>query len=124
MVDQSLIYKIEQGRIPSWPLLIGLCQVYQLDFTETVVVLAYAVEFTGSSSLLSAAHHGRTTGQGSRYEQIPRGEIAKELRSLTNAFHKAFTDVARQLLGSTETTTRPRRARKDRRIESRHLRRA
>lgn len=50
-VDQSLVYKIEQGRVPSWPMVGALSRVYGVPVAETVERLRGAIVFPGSSEL-------------------------------------------------------------------------
>src|SRR5262245_4487058 len=59
-VDQSLIYKLEQGRVPSWPLLGALCRVYDVDIRDGALILIGALQFPGVSDLI-----GQTSGVGS-----------------------------------------------------------
>lgn len=51
-VDQSLIYKFEHGRIPSWPVLAAFSRVYKTSIPEVLSRLASAMEFPGASDLL------------------------------------------------------------------------
>jgi transcriptional regulator with XRE-family HTH domain len=50
-VDRSQIKKLEQGRVPSWPLLLALCQVYDVPVMETVAILVASLEFQGAEKL-------------------------------------------------------------------------
>jgi len=52
-VDQSMLYKIERGRIPSWPMLAALARAYDQDFRATVMRLVDALEFPGVDVLFS-----------------------------------------------------------------------
>jgi transcriptional regulator with XRE-family HTH domain len=125
-VDQSMIYKIERGRIPSWPMLAAICQVYHLDFSQTVVVLAYSVEFAGSASLLSAAAAGRPTGAlgNTGHARIPVRKIKKELQAIERAFREALEQVSSRLLGSSAAAGRSRRPRKHRQERADRIRSA
>ena len=60
-VDQSLLYKIEQGRVPSWPMVGALSRVYDVPVGETVERLRTAVVFPGSEELFSTHQAGEKT---------------------------------------------------------------
>lgn len=50
-VDQSLLFKIEQGRVPSWPMVGALSRVYGVPVGETLERLRGALVFPGSEHL-------------------------------------------------------------------------
>lgn len=54
-VDQSLIYKIEKGRMPSWPMLGALSRVYAVPIKETTERLRASIVFPGSDHLFRQA---------------------------------------------------------------------
>jgi len=54
-VDRSLIAKIEEGRIPNWPLLAAFAIIYQIPLPELLSVLIQNIEFPGSAKLLRDA---------------------------------------------------------------------
>lgn len=51
-VNASLIYKLEQGRVPSWPLLAALARVYNISIADMCHQLTMALEFPGSAGLI------------------------------------------------------------------------
>jgi len=80
-VDRSLIQKIEQGRIPSWPMLAALSRVYGVPIEETARRLTEALTFPGSSDLLR--HSGERTSkphQAKGVSDVPASEHATAAR--------------------------------------------
>lgn len=107
-VDQSHLYKMEKGRVPSWPMLAALCRVYKVDIRGAVVELIDALEFPGSVDLLCQADgvqhasnlHGQEGGAPYALPADPSTHlIADELRSIADSFVGAIQDVADRLAG-------------------------
>lgn len=71
-VDQSQIFKIEDGRIPSWPILLALAQVYALDQIEMLANLLTALEFPGADDLRQ-----KSTGRKSSSDELERSAIIR-----------------------------------------------
>jgi hypothetical protein len=115
-IDQSLIFKIEQGRVPSWPLLGALCRVYRTDIREAVLLLIDAVEFPGSKDLLCQSvgvQHASNlqVQEGGADDVLPAPStraIAEELRSISDDFIGAIHDVADRLAGGIPDAPPPR----------------
>jgi hypothetical protein len=71
-VDQSMIYKIEQGRVPSWPMVAALSQVYKTDIRETVLQLMQTLEFPGAGDLLCQTDGAESASRGWRQSSSDR----------------------------------------------------
>jgi hypothetical protein len=117
-VDQSQIYRIEQGLVPSWPLLLAIVRVYDLSLDQTMRKMIEALDFPGASDLIRPADDVQRTseiqpGPESPYE--PVRSIADELLDLTATFHAALKDVTDRLPGDRSHATphaTPRRTRR------------
>jgi hypothetical protein len=73
-VDQSLIHKIEGGRIPNWPLLAAFSRVYRVPLLEVVQRLTDSVQFPGASDLF---RHG-TELEDRGTPSAPASVVSKE----------------------------------------------
>lgn len=93
-VDQSLVYKIEQGRVPGWAMLGAFADVYGVPLPDLVQRLAASIEIPGAADLLR--HDGArellttggtpdaaTTGGGHQ----PPTDLLNELAQAAFAFH-------------------------------------
>lgn len=85
-VDQSQIYKIEKGRVPSWPLLGALCRVYKVDIRRAVLQLIETLEFPGSRDLLRPADGAELAlpapEAAPHADPVPRAEVQAAVRSI------------------------------------------
>jgi thiamine phosphate synthase YjbQ (UPF0047 family) len=68
-VGPSLIYKIEHGRVPSWPLLVAFSESYTIPIEEITRRLIGALEYPGADDLL---RHARTKHSSSH---LSTGEL-------------------------------------------------
>jgi hypothetical protein len=100
-VNRSLVQKIEQGRVPNWPLLAAFSRVYEVPITETVIRLIGAMEFPGADDLLRTDKSDTSDANSAQAHRAdtdrrPRGDGEREL--LTEQLHDrtiyAETDVA------------------------------
>lgn len=112
-VDQSLIYKIEKGRVPSWPMLGALCRVYGVDIREATHKLIDALQFPGAADLLCPTTgvqraSGRSDG-GIVYDTDADRLLAEDidhLRAIANNFFSQI-DVIRDRLRSRTNAPHP-----------------
>ena len=68
-VDRSLIAKLEQGRVPSWPLLGALSAVYGVPVAETSRLLMEALRFPAAEKLFAQNSGPRQTNAGRPHPQ-------------------------------------------------------
>lgn len=134
-IDQSLVYKIEHGRVPSWPLLFAFARVYNVEMGELLTRLVGTLEFPGADSLrlpqlsdpippadgvqLSSYFTPQQEGGGS-YDAASSRVLADELRAITQAFIRSID----QLTGSQQIPPPPQAARAHRPGPPRRVRRA
>lgn len=81
-VSRSLILKLEQGRVPNWPMLGALCRVYGADIHEAVLQLVQTITFPGSADLLCPAdgvQHAFTPLPGAIPEEVGANNVSASL---------------------------------------------
>lgn len=67
-VPPSLIVKIEQGRIPNWPVLAALADVFKEPFDQLVARMAGSMRFRGGKTLAIDVSGSASRGQPARVE--------------------------------------------------------
>lgn len=98
-VDQSLIYRIEQGRIPNWPILAAFSRVYNIPFPALAAQLADAVEFPGAvtrSGIAGAENASLNVRSHSQHAEGPSNEDAST--RVVNSHTAADSEEQRELL--------------------------
>jgi transcriptional regulator with XRE-family HTH domain len=105
-VSKSQIVALEQGRVPSWPLLAALSRVYESDIRETVLLLIDALEFPGSADLLrprdGVQRASNPQVEDARDESLGGGGDQTLSRSETDAIVRAVEGAAQLLRLSDE----------------------
>lgn len=110
-VDRSAIKKLEQGRVPNWPMIGALSQVYDVPAMEVVRVLINALEFPAAPDLFRDVGVRNVldeegTAQPVQPASLPLGlPVHDESRSVP-AFAAAFTAAigdAHALVGEAHT---------------------
>ncbi len=110
-VDQSLIFKIEQGRVPNWPILMALASVYDISTEEMARRLAEAIEFPGRRDL---PDHGDPRSSVAAQSQLQQGgpidpaspaaqarvlSVATDLIEIAESFRRAVQNATGRLSG-------------------------
>lgn len=54
-VGPSLLFRVEQGRVPSWPMLFGLAAVYEIPVATMAIRLVREIYFPGARDLIRHA---------------------------------------------------------------------
>lgn len=81
-VDQSLIFKIEAGRVPSWPILSALAVVYEVPLAEMSQRLADAITFDGREAIERATAHDRADPA---HSEVPKKIMSPRPPSVTSS---------------------------------------
>jgi hypothetical protein len=112
-VSRSLILKLEQGRVPNWPMLGALAKIYETDVQAVTLRLVNALEFPGADDLLRpdgvvhASDELLSIKDGAAHDAVAPDLVAEEIRAVTDAFARALYDVADRLVGPVATPPRP-----------------
>lgn len=93
-VDPSVLYKIEKGRVPNWPLLAALAKVYGISIVDMTRVLIASLEFPGVKALLDQADQP--------IEPVLLDRIKEEDLQVARDFHDAPTWMRQQIIGLLE----------------------
>lgn len=138
-IDQSLIYKIERGRVPSWPLLLAFARIYNVDLGLVLTRLVDALDFPGvetirpsevfatmiqTNGVQGASKESALQEGGAPHDFASPRLLAHELRSITHAFISALDAVADRLPQSDHPAAAPTPARPHRPRPPRRVRRA
>lgn len=86
-VGAPLLYKIEHGRVPQWPLVGALAKVYHVPMQELVARLIAGMEFPGSQELFFGEE--LNIGKSVQNETVQNSTLDPDSRPLIEGQHGA-----------------------------------